>query len=440
MRNLQFGLRATPYAVDCTGLFCSIGYVVLAYFARQSGEPSLLAFYGVVAWTALPVFFLYVYLIRRDEPLPLGRLFLWAIVFRICGLVGGPFYEDDFYRYLWDGYRFWVAGTPYGVSPEAFFLDSSVPTVLQSALDQINNPELPTIYGPTTQLLFLVGFLLKAGDVVALQGLLAAVDLLVVYLLTKLTSTRNVMLYAWCPLVIKEIAFTAHPDGLGVCLLLAAIVLSNERRLALAAVCLGLAVGAKMFALALVPFVLIRAQPRHWLVFLGTLGALYAPFLLGGATDLDALLVFAREWEFNASLYALASSLFAPTLSKILLVLAFGAFYFYCWIAYSREPTAVVRGDWIFGAMFIVAPVFNAWYLLWVLPFAAIYPSRWAWTASVTLLLSYITGIHLNDLDMQAYGQPLWARLIEFGAIAVALFWDLHRHRGRAKYEQPNTC
>lgn len=426
----------TRNIIDSTGVWCSLGYAGLAYVARQTGEPDLTLFYGIVAWTTVPVFALYLYLLRQEESFPFGRLIFWAIVFRLCGLFGGPFYEDDFYRYLWDGYRFWEAGTPYGVAPEAFFLDQGIPIALQEALHQINNPDLPTIYGPVTQLLFLLGYLLHAGNVIVLQALLITVDLAVIYLLTRLTNVRNALLYAWCPLVIKEIAFTAHPDSLAVCLVLTAIVLTMKERDGLSAVCLGFAVGAKLFALVLVPFVLCRTTPRCWLYFGVTLCLIYTPFLLTGATELDALIVFAREWEFNSSAFALVSLVTPPTIAKLLLAVVYGVFTIYYFHLYRRGKPVIPRGDWLFGALFILTPVFNPWYMLWVLPFAAIYPSRWAWTASSALLLSYITGLNLGNYELQAYAQPIWIRVTEFGAIAVAFVWDIQRQREKSRDEQ----
>ena len=422
----------TKTLVDASGALCALGYATLAYLARQSGEPSLLAFFGIVAWTALPAFALYVCAARRDEPIPVARLIFWAVAFRLCGLVGGPFYEDDFYRYLWDGFRFATAGTPYGVTPEAFFLDETVPRALQAALDQINHPELPTIYGPTAQLVFLLAYWIQPGSVMALQGLLITVDLVTIAVLLRLAPARNVLLYAWCPLVVKEIAFTAHPDGLGVCLLLVAIVLATRRHLTLAALCLGLAVGAKVFALVLAPLVLIRGKVRHWLCFAGTLLMLYAPFALTGGTDLESLVVFAREWEFNSAAFGLLTTFLAPTEAKFVLAAACGAFWLWYYRRERRDGTAVPRGDWIYGVLLVAAPVINAWYLLWLLPFATLHPSRWAWTASVAVLLSYITGLNLNDYDLQAYGQPWWVRPTEFGVIGLALLWDLSSRRRAA--------
>ncbi len=422
----------TRHLLDAAGAFCTLGYATLAYLARDSGEPGLPAFFGIVAWTGMPVFALYLHAVRRDEPIPVARLLFWAVAFRLCGLIGGPIYEDDFFRYLWDGYLFAAAGTPYGISPEAFFLDETVPQALRAVLDQINHPELPTIYGPTAQGLFLLGYYIQPGSVAALQALLITVDLVAVGLLLRLAPARNVLLYAWCPLVIKEIAFTAHPDGLGVCLLLAAIVLATRGRERWAAVCLGLAAGAKIFVLILVPLVLIRARFIHWCYFTATLVALYAPFVATGGAGFESLVVFAREWEFNSALFGLLTSVLSPTGAKVVLGIACGLFWVWYYRRHRRERSAVPRGDWVYGAFFLAAPVINAWYLLWLLPFAAVYPSRWAWAASVAVLLSYITGLTLDDYGMQAYGHPWWVRPLEFGVVGLALLWDLaHNQRSQ---------
>ena len=416
--------------VDIVGCWCALGYGALAYLARQPGEPDLPIFFILVAWTGLPVFGLYLYSRQRGEPIPIGRMFLWAVAFRLCGLAGGPFFEDDFHRYLWDGYRFATAGTPYGAAPEAFFLDTSVPPVFQQLLNGINNPDLPTIYGPVTQIFFLLSYWLQPGSVTALQLILILVDLGLIWILLRMAPTRNVMLYAWCPLVIKEIAFTAHPDGAGACLLMAAVLLVRNRRAGSAAVCLGMAAGAKIFALVLAPLVLLRTRPRHWLLFGGTLAAVYAPFLLTGGTNLTSLQVFAREWEFNSAAFGLLGTLLPRFEARLILGLAFAVF----WLRYAGKFArggrhAIPRGDWLFGALLAVSPVINPWYLLWLLPFAAIFPSAWAWTASTAVLLSYVIGIHLGDYTLQAYQQPAWIRFLEFGLILAGLACDLIRRR-----------
>ena len=414
---------------DIVGLWCAATYLALAFFAQKPGEPPLPVFFLLAACAGLPVFFLYFYVSRRGERFPLGRVFLWAAAFRICGLLGGPFFEDDFYRYLWDGYLFATTGTPYGIAPEAFFTDPGVPQLLRGILDQINNPGLPTIYAPVTQLVFLLGYTICPGSVTALQAILILFDLATIAILFRLTSAGNVMLYAWCPLVVKEIAFTSHPDGVGVFFVLAAILLSRKSRWKSASVCLALAAGAKVFALLLVPFVLLRAAPRYWVLSAAVFLGLYAPFVLGGATDMESFAVFAREWEFNSLLFWLLSGALGAIETKFILGLGFFALWISYCLKYRRSGETIPRGDWIYGALLAVSPVINPWYLLWLLPFAAIFPSVWAWTASLAVLLSYVTGLNLNEYAMQPYGQPAWVRPLEFVPILLALGWDILRHR-----------
>ena len=425
------GGGATPaWYVDAVGFWCVLGYAALALLARQSGEPPLPAFFLLVAGTGLPVFALYLHFRRREEPFPLGRLLFWAIAFRICGLAGGPFYEDDFYRYLWDGYRFATAGSPYGPAPETFFVDPSVPPAMQSVLSGINYPELPTIYAPVTQVIFLLGYWVQPGSVAVLQAILILLDLAMVVLLLRLAPARNVLLYAWCPLVIKEIAFTGHPDGAAACLLLAALVLGRDRRWQVAAITLGLAAGAKAFGLVLAPLVLAGARLRHWLLFAATVAAVYAPFALSGGSELASLQVFAREWEFNSWLFGLLKTALPPFEARLALGLSFAAFWGWYHIKFFRSPARVIpRGDWIFGGLLAVSPVINPWYLLWLLPFAAVYPTVSAWTASLAVLLSYVTGLNLQDYGMHPYGQPSWVRGLEFGLILCGLGCDLVRHK-----------
>ena len=85
--------------VDIVGCWCAVGYGILAFLARQPGEPGLPLFFLLMAWTGLPVFGLYLYISRSGERFPLGRMFFWAAIFRVFGLIGGPLFEDDFYRY-----------------------------------------------------------------------------------------------------------------------------------------------------------------------------------------------------------------------------------------------------------------------------------------------------------------------------------------------------
>ena len=420
--------------IDAAGFGCAVGYGILAWLARQPGEPPLPAFFAIVGCAFALTVMVFGCHWRSGKPVPVASLLLWAVVFRICGLIGGPLYEDDFFRYLWDAFRFAEDGTPYGSAPEAFFADPGVPSAFQSVLDQINNPHLATIYGPLTQLAFLLGYAVAPASIAVLQTEFIVIDLLLVGLLLRLAPARSVLLYAWCPLVVKEIAFTAHPDVLGVALLIAAVLAAQRQRLKTAAVLLALSVAAKIVALLLVPFVLMRARARHWAWFVASVALVYAPFVLQGGTDLPTLAVFAEQWRFNAAAFDVLALAFSERQAR--LVAGVVLLLFCCWRyrVERRSGNGAPRGDWLFGALLLLSPVVNPWYLIWVLPFAALHPSAWAWMASAAVLLSYISGLNLADVRLGAYDQPVWVRPLEYGLIALALGGDLLGSRLRRRF------
>ena len=230
--------------VDACGLVCLTGYAALAWYSHGTVRaPELPGFFLLLGWVSVPLLVVFACFRQQPGTLPVGRLIFWALLFRCCGLFGIPLFEDDWFRYLWDGYRFAESGTPYGWAPADSFNDPGVPVQFQRILDQVNYPDLPTIYGPASQYAFLLSYYLKAGSLIPLQLLFICFDILLIRLLLCAAPAGYVLLYAWCPLVIKEIAFTAHPDGMGACLLLAAVLLRRREYICGAAACLALAVG-----------------------------------------------------------------------------------------------------------------------------------------------------------------------------------------------------
>ena len=383
-----------------------------------------------MVWTVVPTFCLFVLCRVKDEIPPFHWILGWAILFRCCGLFGGPVLEDDYFRYLWDGYQFATNGTPYGVAPSLFFSESSVPYEFQRILDQINYPDVPTIYGPTVQLLFLLGYLINPAEVIVLQSLLIVFDLVLILLLRHLVDSPTLVLYAWCPLLIKEVAFTAHPDILGICLLFAACLFHIRGSYRLVGVLLGLAVGAKIFALLFLPFLLWPGKLKVLSGFGITLALLYLPHLVQGVTDVTALLIFADQWQYNAFVYAIVSNFLDPTVSKILLGISASFFIGWLWFGFRKIPfISIPRGDWIFGVLLLVAPVINAWYVLWILPFLVLRPSRWGWTASVALLLAYINYGNLGVTSADPFTLPGYVQVTEFTLIALACVFDIRKYR-----------
>jgi hypothetical protein len=414
-------------------------YGYLAVKSNNDGAMDLLEFLGSY-WLAAAVILVYwFYLGEKNVSTSLRMIFFWAIVFRLVGIFGSPVLEDDFYRYLLDGCVFVSSGTPYGIAPSSLFSGNTLTPECQAALNWVNNPDLPTIYGPLLQYVFALSHILSPANIDFLQVMLVVFDLGVILILARMASPRAVMLYAWSPLVLKEIAFTAHPDVVGALLLLGAFSYRYQGRSVYACILVALACSAKIFALLALPFFLFRQPLKHWLIVAGVMIVLYLPFLFQGHTDMIVLGIFAERWEFNASVFEVVRLAVSDMAARLLCLGLFLAWYGYYFVQYYQQRFApeIPRMDWIFGMFFIMSPVVNAWYLLWLLPYATLRPSYWAWTASVVISLSYATGLNLVESNLGAYQIDPYARALEIAAISVALLFDYRAGRLRISPATP---
>ena len=380
-----------------------------------------------------------------DKPL-LRRIWIWAALFRLVGFLGNPILEDDYFRYLWDGRVFATTGNPYASKPADFFQEENLPERFRQILDNVNHPDTPTIYGPLCEVMFLLGYWIAPGQLWPIKLLLLLADLVTLRLLLNLASPRNVFLYALCPLVIQETAFTAHPDSLGVMFLVAALVACHRKSWNGLAVCLALGTGAKVFTLMFTPFLLWRSPLKSWLLFGGVLVAVYGPFVFqsnaGGSAGLAAML---QGWEFNSTGYAALRLVLGPAGAKMacaLLLAAFGFVYFRNWIDLASRSGAsgsevqslsLPRGDWIFGMFFVLSPVVNPWYLLWLLPFVVSRPTAAGVTVLIVVSVAYAHGLNIGSESLGAYEHPAWVRPVEITAVLLALGWDLRRRLAHLK-------
>jgi hypothetical protein len=74
---------------------------------------------------------------------------------------------------------------------------------------------------------------------------------------------------------------------------------------------------------------------------------------------------------------------------------------------------------------FLLSPVLNPWYLVWLVPFAAAQPTARSVALLIVVPLSYATGLNLGDATLATYAQPLWVRPVEFGIVILAALRSL---------------
>ncbi len=425
-QNKQFYSQINRLSL--AGLVSACAYAYLAWQSQHYGQADLFDLYlscGVAATVSL---FVWCHYHNQNKVISISSLLLWAFIFRAMGVFSVPVLEDDFYRYLWDAYRFINDGSPYNQAPADFF-DVELDKRFEDILSNINYPEIPTVYAPVLQWLFALCYLIAPGEVWPLQAILALCDYTLVCILLRLAPAKYVLLYAWNPLIIKEFAFTAHPDVLGVLFLFAALLVFRKR-LFVAAVLLGLAVTSKIFAIVIAPL-LPLFNWRAWIVFITTCLVVSLPFLNDFVQMTSGLRSMAELWLFNAPVYFTLLYLVPPFWLKMMMLTVFTSLWCaYAWkYIYQDKSKTIPRGDILFGLLLLCIPVANPWYFVWILAFAVIYPSYWAWVSSLAVLLSYIIGLNIDQPGLEPYQQPLWAITLEYSLIFLALIIDVYPDR-----------
>lgn len=413
-----------------SGVLSALAYGYLAYQSQSYAQAKLSDLWIVCISCGVLSFMVWGVYYFQEKHLPIALLVFFAILFRLIGIIGFPVLEDDFYRYLWDGRMTIETGSPY-LFPPSYYFDIELNDQFEAILGLINYPDIATVYGPICQWLFALTYLLFPGEVWPLQTIFALADLGIILILLRMAKPVFVLLYAWSPLLIKEFAFTAHPDVLGALFLLAAFFTYTRHYIYWAAILLALAAGVKVFALIIAP-ILLRFNWRAWSVFIATAILIALPFGIKNAWIPEGLQAMAGTWLFNAPLYYLFSWWASIDLIKATLLAIFAtsiaAYFVYLLLKKQHLP---IRADYLFGLLFLCTPVFNAWYLVWLLPFAVIYSTCWAWVASVSVFLSYASGINMPDSQLDLYQQPGWSLIIQFGVILVALLCDITRPNKR---------
>jgi alpha-1,6-mannosyltransferase len=345
-----------------------------------------------------------------------------ALAVRLAGLSAVPIYEDDWARYLWDGFRFLQDGTPYGYAPAAYVDDASLDQTWTSILSQVNNPTVPTIYAPTLQYVFALAAWIAPASLTALKALLIAADLAIWALIARLGGAVAGLRYALCPLVIFEVSFNAHADIIGVALMISCYALVRSSRFIESGVVFGLALASKPFAIVVAPTFLLKRWPLIAFGATAALALLYLPFVIEGATELEGLQIFSRWWEFNSFGFAGLKAIFGdPSARPIGFVVgaALAATLGLHWRV--TQPQTVPPADHWLLALLLFAPVINAWYLLWVVPWVCLRPNALTWSILPAISLSYLTVGVLGHTGAGFHDHPDWARPLEFG-VAVAIY------------------
>ena len=363
-------------------------------------------------------------------------------------------YDDDIWRYLWDGHVWANSVNPFQYAPvdqKLDFLAGSRADTLQRSpwpdiRDNINHAGIPTIYPPLAQVVFRLSHAVAPGSVLALKAILITFDLFTVFLvwlgLRKLGSDGAwLLLYAWNPLLIKVVAGSGHVDVLaGTMLALTAWLLLIRAHLS-AAVALAAAALTKLAPLILLPFLAKRIGWRKSLLVPVTLVAAYLPFFKSGFSTFSGLGTFARNWEFNSGFFLLGRSMAQvftnnPSFAARLVgVAAFAASAIWLWHTDDGQPASfALVASHMLAAVILLSPTVMPWYWVWLLPLAVLSRSTlWIWFTGLVCLafLVMVDGTQRTSVVAFEYGV--------FAVIALATGWRQARQNTRSLPQEGET-
>lgn len=339
------------------------------------------------------------------------RAVLWgAVVLRLLFLPLLPELTDDPFRYLWDGWLQVEGMNPYRYVPEDEPLESFRESVL---FREMNSQSYYSIYPPLSQLTFLLGGLGQLVDwrlgYYLLKLLYTVAEFGGVALLARMTTARNVLLYAWNPVVLLETAGQGHTEALLVPLLLGLVWAVRRGRAATASMAVAGAGLVKLYPFVLGPFLLRRFGWRAvWPgVLVVTLCSLpyAAPYVLPhmkASVDL-----FSELFEFNAGPYYLVKYVFwvgtGADWSKVIGPAFRGVFFATLPVLYvvdaCRDWSLRRAILWTIGLLFVLSTTVHPWYLVPLLGLSVLDESpswHWLWlaTASVGTYLFYVGGTY----------------------------------------------
>ncbi len=425
----------------CLVLFGIISELIYLLFLRNP-EIQKNVYYFLMAQTGLfAVFFLASWSIARKDNDPetinpeknrflLVILVFMALLFRLSILDTLPIFDDDIWRYLWDG----LVGSK-GINPYAF--EPGHPSLIDlrpSYFDKIGFKHIPTIYPPVAQIFFQWVNFMGGGTLLGMKIGVFIFDVGTIFILWSILAHLKMdpaflIFYAWNPLVIKEFANSGHMDSLPIFMLSLAVLLFLKNKKIPCYLVLSLSVWSKFFPIFIAP-ILLGVSLAGWLTLILTGLFFYLPFLdLPIESIFQGLSTYHQYWRFNPGPFDLLYYCFnlfsgSITSAKYLLYITLTGLSIFLAIksAYKNQIQKIYYCFWIIATVIITSPVVDPWYVCWVVPFLVIFSSP-PWLSFCWLVnLSYLFWVQNQDMIAWRYGEY---------ALFFLLFLCCHYSRNR---------
>ncbi len=270
-------------------VLCALGagLVVLTHQFVAEHFRYRIGYSGVSGWS--DVLFVAAVVIVLTQPV--NRATLWivlgfAVVMRGMVLFTRPYLSTDIYRYVWDGIVQHAHISPYRYvpgDPALGVLQARYPEIFE----HINRRDYAhTIYPPVAQMIYWLATLFSPtvqAMKLAMFGFECVTAGAVITLLKLMgRRTTDVLLYAWCPLLVWEIGGAGHVDATILAFVALALLFRYREQPVMTGLFLGLAVMTKFYPLVLLPALWRRGDWKMPATLVAVCAAGYAVYASAG--------------------------------------------------------------------------------------------------------------------------------------------------------------
>jgi hypothetical protein len=374
---------------------------------------------------------------------------IFAALFRVSLLFAPPLLSDDIYRYIWDG-RVQAAGiNPYRYVPA----DETLAGLRDEAVyPKINRREnAHTIYPPVAQAFF---FLVTrvSESLTWMKAAMVGCEAVALVALTSLLASfgwprARVLIFAWHPLLVWEIAGSGHVDAVMIALVALALVARRKQNRTGAGVALACATLIKFFPVLLFPALYRRWSWKMPIAFAATICLAYAPYLsVGARAAVGFLPVYAEQEGLESGdrffILALARRVIAGAPNSAYVILALGILAFMAAWSLRKSQSSdagYLRWSCVLATAFTVllAPHY-AWYFAWLVPFMCFVPAAPLFYLTAASFVLY--GTWLGDAPERLFtiNAALYVPFLALCACSLALrYASRWKSSGREQSAQP---
>lgn len=321
-----------------------------------------------------------------------------AILLRVAAFdpSAAPLLSTDINRYAWDA-RVQAGGiNPYRYAPT----DRALVRLRDAKIwPSINHQSWRTNYPPGAEASFIAsravfGHGLRATTWLYLLAEAVALGLLVVTLRRLRAPPERVLLAAWHPLAISEIAANGHVDALALLAAAALLAALASGRRGLAGAAVGLGTLAKLGPLLLLPALARRGGRRFIFTALALIAVGYVAYSSVGSHVTGSELRLLRNEDLGSFAWKALVPVIGADEARYLLLAALLAVVTALSLRANDSVDQVARTSLlVLGGELLATNFLQPWYGLWLLPFLVITAApAWLWLSG-TLPLLYVFGI-----------------------------------------------